>query len=168
MTSNHYTAWIAGDNLDAATLNSKAGALDAAITGSAIEYAVSAGTNTTVTTATTYYAVSAYELSFTPTFNGQVFLISMVAGEVEGNAAGTCWVNGRITDGAGATIVNAFIKGRHTTGASGEAGCISGVRTWTAGAGDVGNSRKIKVYVTHSVNGTVVTIGERSLTVATH
>ena len=97
-----------------------------------------------------------------------MFLISVVAGETSANAAGTSWVNARITDGAGATIVDAFIKGRHTTGASGEGGCISGVRSWTAGAGDVGSSRKIKVYVTHSVNGTIVTIGERSLTVATH
>lgn len=163
MSTRHHTAIASGAAASAATINTPLGALDAAMTPDVTGYASSANIATTVTTAGTYYAVTGEEVSFTPAYDGQVFLVSAVMGYCYTGTAGTATYNLRITDGASATIVDAHIIGRSTATTSAAGACISGLRTWTAAAGDVGVTRKAKLYVTHTVNGSVVNVTQSSL-----
>jgi hypothetical protein len=166
---NHHTDVSAGAAATAATLNAPLGQLDAKLTHAVTEYASTADTSTTVTTANTFYAVASLEVSFTPAYTGQVFMIALVVGGAYAGTAGASTYNLRITDGASATIVDEFIKCKTDAAtASTAANAISGVRAWTAGAGDVGVTRKAKMYVTHNVNAAAVHTWAVSLQAVTH
>lgn len=168
MSANHHTDISAGAAASAATINAPLGQLDAKLTHAVTEYADATNGTTTVTTNGTYYAVSSFEISFTPAYAGQVFLIAAVCGRIYPNTAGdTTWVV-RIVDSTNTTIVDNFIRSATTHGTTSTYLAVSGTRAWTAGAGDVGVTRKAKVYVTHTVNGTVVNMAYKSLQAITH
>lgn len=158
MSTNYHTAVAAGASATAATVESPIAQIDGHLNPTIAEYANTGDTSTTVTTAGTYYAVASHEVSFTPAFAGQVFEIALVLGLAYASAAGYATFVLRITDGSGTTVVDSFILGRTdaaTTSASNR-GNIAGTRSWTAGAGDLGVTRKAKLYCTHTVNGTAV------------
>jgi hypothetical protein len=167
VTSDHYTAWVATDAVDATTFNAKFAELDAAITGDASEYAGGTEQNTTVTTNGTWYAVASTEIAFTPAFTGQLFEVSLTLGSIRSDTTGLVSYKLRIVDGADATVDDSWIV-LYNTLTAGDYASGGGSRTWTAGAGDVGASRKAKLYTTHSVNASVNKAGWRVVAVRTH
>jgi hypothetical protein len=168
VTTNYHTDIAAGAAATAATLNAPLGQLDAQLNHDVSSYADTADGTTTVTTAGTFYAVTSYEVSFTPAYSGQVFTIAFVCGQFWPGTAGNTIANVRITDSASTTIVDYYLVGYNQAAGTGSYIGVSGTRAWTAGAGDVGVVRKAKVYVTHGVNGTVVHMAYRSLQAISH
>lgn len=168
MTANLHTDIAAGAAATAAVLNAPLGQLDAHINPTVVPASDVAGTNTTVTTAGTYYAPASYEVSFTPSYTGQVFLIAVDISHLYSGTAGTTTAIVRITDSVNATVVDYF--GRAATSATtfSTAGQLHVTRAWTAGAGDVGVVRKAKVYVTHTVNASVVSCQYSSVQAISH
>jgi hypothetical protein len=168
MTTHSHTAVTAGAAATAATINAPLAQLDAALNPTVAAFSAEADNSTTVTTASTYYAEDApAEVAFTPAYAGQVFEISLVIGRLYAGTAGITTWNLRVTDGAGATVFDSLIKGQ-THGVSSDYGSAAGTRCWTAGAGDVGVARKAKVYLTHTVNATVVHTAYVSIDVVAH
>lgn len=168
MTTNYHTDIAAGAAASAATLNAPLGQLDAKLNLTVVEYANTGSTATTVTTAATWYAITAHEVSFTPAYTGQVFTIQLWVSDFWSTTAGTSQVMCRITDGAGTTVQDSFIRASNVATAAVDAPMISGTRSWTAGAGDVGVTRKAKLYVTHTVNAAVVNVQYLALQVVSH
>lgn len=168
MTTSYHTDVAAGASATAGTFNAPLGQLDAHLNPTVASYASTNDTSTTVTTAGTYYAVAALEVSFTPAFTGQVFCITLVVGQFYASAAGNTIVNLRITDGAGTTVQDALVVGHHQASGASDYANAAGVRYWTAAAGDVGNTRKAKAYVTHGVNGTAVHCTQTVLQAVAH
>jgi hypothetical protein len=161
LSTYYHTDVAAGASATAATVNSPLGQLDSHLNPYVAESTTAAAV--TVTTGGTYYASTGAEVSFTPGYVGHAVEVALVAGIVYANAAGYTTLNLRITDGSGTTIADNFIQGRNQAATAAAASGISGARFWVAGAGDVGQTRKAKLYLTHSVNGTVVTITSFSL-----
>ena len=169
MSTNHHTAIAANASAVNTTYNTPLGALDAKLTHTVTQYVDETGVSTTITTNGTYYAVTGYEVSFTPAYSGQVFLVSFMAGLAYANTAGSTALNLRITDGANATVTDTFIFGRTAASTTSTAAqCVSGMRAFTAGAGDVGVTRKAKLYATHGVNGAIVSVNMGRILVVTH
>ena len=167
MSSNLHTPIAANASAVNTSFNAPLGQLDAKINETVTEYSNGGATATTVTTASTYYAVSLHEVSFTPAYTGQVFEIVVNVADLWG-PAGTSYGMVRIVDGANATVTDGFMRASNVATAAADAPMISGTRSWTAGAGDVGVTRKAKLYVTHTVNAAVVNLQYMSLQVVTH
>ncbi|MFN8631184.1 MAG: hypothetical protein U0838_12975 [Chloroflexota bacterium] len=165
MTTNYHTDVANGAAANAATVNAPLGQIDAKLNPTVGSYSDTSDQSVTVTTAGTFYAMGGpIEVSFTPAFSGQVFEILFFSGVVYSNTAGRVLLNVRIVDGANATVLDQFhpgrVDGRHDV-------VVWRVRLasrcWTAGAGDVGVTRKAKVYATHTVNGSVAHCSQNSL-----
>jgi len=159
VSTRYHTDIASGAGATAANLNAPLGQLDAALNPTYSEYA---GTppGTTVTAAGTFYAVAGAEVPFTPAYAGQVFQIGFASGMTFAGAAGATQLVLRITDGSNATVVDYFLVGRTSAATTSPASATcAGSRSWVAAAGDVGATRKAKLYATHSVNGTVVSCG---------
>lgn len=168
MATNHHTDIAAGAAATAATFNAPLGQLDAKLTHTNSEYSRTTDATTTVTTASTWYAVTSWEVSFTPAYSGQVFLVTYVVANFFADKA--CEWLGKISivDGTNTNVVDEFMKGRHESTTTNYVHSISGARLWTAAAGDVGATRKAKLYVSATVNTTVVTTGDGHVSVSTH
>lgn len=168
MTTRKHTDISAGAAATAATINAPLGQLDAALNPTVLEFAAASDNSTTVTTAGTYYAEDApAEVAFTPAFTGQVFMVAFACGRIYAGTAGTTTYDCRITDGAGASVVGSFIAGS-TQAVSTAYANVGGVRFWTAGAGDVGQTRKAKLYLAHTVNATVIHTAYTHIQVVAH
>jgi len=169
VSANHHTDIATGAAASAATINAPMRQIDAKLTHAVLEYNNDSSTATTVTTSGTFYAVSGHEVSFTPAYTGQVFLVHLSLGYVYGSATGASDLNLRVVDGSNVTITDNFLRLRTdaATGA-GASKALSASRAFTAAAGDVGVTRKVKLYVTHSSNGTVVTDLYAHILVVTH
>ena len=169
MTTNYHTDVSAGASATAATVNAPIGQLDARINPTGSEYASWSNTATACAVAGTLYPVASHEVSFTPAFAGQMFAVEMVLGRTYPSAAGTTnWLL-RITDGAGVTVLDNFASLFLGQGAGTPAvlpACAA--RRWTAGAGDVGATRKAKLYVSHTVNATTCNDQYSSIQVIAH
>lgn len=165
MTTNYHTDVANGAAANAATVNAPLGQIDAKLNPTVGSYSDTSDQSVTVTTAGTFYAMGGpIEVSFTPAFSGQVFEILFFSGVVYSNTAGRVLLNVRIVDGANATVLDQFIQGASTGATTSSSGVsVSGSRCWTAGAGDVGVTRKAKVYATHTVNGSVAHCSQNSL-----
>lgn len=143
---------------------SRAGANRLALaSGDTIEAPAMAGVETTstsgtvtvkVTTAGTYYAPTGLEVSFTPSFIGQRFLIvgSMIAHS--GSVAGSISSELRVVDGSNTKLSVVAASRNRTYTNTDDWGSHAWSGLWTA---DAVATRKAKVYVTHPTNGTVVT-----------
>lgn len=169
MSANYHTDVSAGAAATAATVNSPLGQLDAKINPTYVQATGNTEVSTTVTTASTYYACAGMEAVFTPAYTGQVFLFSAVLGTVYADTAGGTTIDFRLVDGANATVSGLYFVG-HTNAATtfGASQTVAGSAYWTAGAGDVGVTRKLKVYATHSVNGSVVKVNYWRVSVGWH
>jgi hypothetical protein len=118
-----------------------------------------AATNSvTVTTANTYYAIggSSCEISFTPDFVGQEFLITMT-GYAALNTATVqyAFVRVDVTDSSNNQVA-ILGYGRSETMALNRGGTVALTKTWTA---DSTSTRKIKLYGTaQTTNGLVLSL----------
>ena len=167
MSTNLHTAIAHGAAATHDTINAPLAQLDAKINPTVAEYEDTSSAAQTVTTGGTFYAVTSFEVSFTPAYTGQVFTLHLIIGTAF-SAAGVIEVNMRVTDSGGTTVRDDLIRARASVGSSSDRVHFSGSRAWTAGAGDVGATRKAKVYMTHDVNGTSVTLGRKIVQAVSH
>jgi hypothetical protein len=168
LSNNYFTPVSVGASAAAATVNAPIAQIDAHMNPTVVDSGVGvAAINTTVTTGGTFYPVTGFEASFTPAYTGQVFEVDAFSCRFSPNAAGSAQMLVRITDGASVTVLDNFIVAVSAAG-SGVYATAGASKKWTAGAGDVGVTRKAKVYVTHVTNGTVVTCQNNVLQVTYH
>ena len=167
MTAYYHTDIAAGAAATAATINAPLGQLDAKLNHTVVEYLLAGSTATTVTTGSTYYAVASFEVSFIPAYTGQVFTCNFWCGLVYSGTAGNTLVNLRVVDAANATQTDFFYRSITDAVTLTKGGC-SVTKAWTAAAGDVGVTRKFKLYVSHTVNAASVTVSYGGVQAVSH
>lgn len=168
MSTNHHTDITTGAAATAATFNNPLAELDAAIDHSNDEYYDSGLTTTTITTHDVFYPVTGWEVAFVPAYSGQVFLVHYSIGNFYADLAGTFTARVHIVDGSSSYVYDTFLQGRQETTGTYEYHSVSGARLWTAAYGDVGVTRKAKLYVSHTTDGGKVTAGAGHIGVSVH
>lgn len=121
-------------------------------------------TSTTITTAGTYYALTSQEVSFTPAFVGQKFLVTY-SGYVSINTTTIqySFVRVDVTDSSNSQIEQLGFTRAENFGTSGRGQSVSFMDIWTA---DSTSARKIKLYGTNqTTNGLSLTTSYTSLNV---
>lgn len=113
---------------------------------------------TTITTAATYYALTNAEVSFTPAYVGQRWLITMTAyGSLNTTVIQNAFVESRITDSSNTQIVSLGFSRFENFGTSGRGSAVAFTKVWVADAVAV---RKFKLYGTaQTTNGLVLSLG---------
>ena len=120
--------------------------------------------STTITTAGTYYALTSQEVSFTPAFVGQKFLVTY-SGYVSINTTTIqySFVRVDVTDSSNSQIEQLGFTRAENFGTSGRGQSVSFMDIWTA---DSTSARKIKLYGTNqTTNGLSLTTSYTSLNV---
>jgi len=120
--------------------------------------------STTITTAGTYYALTSQEVSFTPAFVGQKFLVTY-SGYVSINTTTIqySFVRVDVTDSSNTQIEQLGFTRAENFGTSGRGQSVSFMDIWTA---DSTSARKIKLYGTNqTTNGLSLTTSYTSLNV---
>lgn len=121
-------------------------------------------TSTTITTAGTYYALTSQEVSFTPAFVGQKFLVTY-SGYVSINTTTIqySFVRVDVTDSSNTQVEQLGFARAENFGTSGRGQAVSFMDIWTA---DSTSARKIKLYGTNqTTNGLSLTTSYTSLNV---
>jgi hypothetical protein len=121
-------------------------------------------TSTTITTAGTYYALTSQEVSFTPAFVGQKFLVTY-SGYVSINTTTIqySFVRVDVTDSSNTQIEQLGFTRADNFGTSGRGQAVSFTDIWTA---DSTSARKIKLYGTNqTTNGLSLTTSYTSINV---
>lgn len=121
-------------------------------------------TTTTITTAGTYYALTSQEISFTPAFVGQKFLVTY-SGYVSLNTTTIqyAFVRVEVNDSSNATIETLGFARAENFGTSARGQQVAFTDIWTA---DSTSARKIKLYgTTQTTNGLVLTTAYTQLNV---
>jgi len=124
----------------------------------------SANAGTTITTAGTYYALTSQEVSFTPAFVGQKFLVTYT---------GSVWINTTtiqytfirvdVTDSSNTQIAALGFTRAENFGTSNKGMPVAFTTVWTA---DSTSTRKVKLYGTNqTTNGLTLTNAYTSLNV---
>lgn len=120
--------------------------------------------STTITTAGTYYALTSAEVSFTPQFVGQRFLIAMT-GYVSLNTTTVqyAFVRSDITDSSNNQITALGFTRAENWGTSGRGTTVAFTKIWTA---DSTSARKYKLYgTTQTSNGLSLSLAYTQMTV---
>jgi hypothetical protein len=113
------------------------------------------GDSTVITTAGTYYALTNAEVTFTPQFVGQRWLVAYTAyGSINTNIVQYALVNSRITNSSNTTIADIGFARFEATTTTSRSGTVAFTAVWVADAVAV---RKFKLY------GTVETTSGRSI-----
>jgi hypothetical protein len=119
----------------------------------------SSGNSVTVTTANTYYAIggSSCEISFTPDFVGQEFLITMTGyASLNTTVVQYAFVRVDVTDSSNTQIAVLGYGRADNFGTINRGGTAALTKTWVA---DSTSTRKIKLYGTaQTTNGLVLTL----------
>ena len=121
-------------------------------------------TSTTITTAGTYYALTSQEVSFTPAFVGQKFLVTY-SGYVSINTTTIqySFVRVDVTDSSNTQIEQLGFARAENFGTTSRGQSVSFMDIWTA---DSTSARKIKLYGTNqTTNGLSLTTSYTSLNV---
>jgi hypothetical protein len=112
---------------------------------------------TTITTAGTYYALTNAEVSFTPTYVGQRFLVTMTAyASLNTTTIQTAFVRSNIVDSSNVNIVDLGFSRADNFGSSGRGATVAFTKVWTA---DAVAARKYKLYGTaQTTNGLTLSL----------
>lgn len=119
---------------------------------------------TTITTAGTYYALTNAEVSFTPAYIGQRFLITLT-GYVSLNTTVIqyAFVRSNIVDSSNVNIVDLGFSRADNFGTSGRGATVAFTKVWTA---DAAAARKYKLYGTvQTTNGLVLSLAYTQMSV---
>lgn len=112
---------------------------------------------TTITTAGTYYALTNAEVSFTPAYVGQRFLITLTGyASLNTTVIQYAFVRSNIVDSSNVNIVDLGFSRADNFGTSGRGATVAFSKVWTA---DAAAARKYKLYGTvQTTNGLVLSL----------
>lgn len=112
---------------------------------------------TTITTAGTYYALTNAEVSFTPDYVGQRFLITLTGyASLNTTVIQYAFVRSNIVDASNVNIVDLGFSRADNFGTSGRGATVAFTKVWTA---DAAAARKYKLYGTvQTTNGLVLSL----------
>jgi hypothetical protein len=112
---------------------------------------------TTITTAGTYYALTNAEVSFTPTYIGQRFLVTMTAyASLNTTTIQYAFVRSNIVDSSNVSIATLGFSRSDNFGTSGRGATVAFTKVWTA---DAVAARKYKLYGTvQTTNGLTLSL----------
>lgn len=119
--------------------------------------------NTTITTAGTYYALTNAEVSFTPTFVGQRWLLAYTGyASINTTTIQYCFVRANVTDTSN-TVLDTLGFGRaDNLGQSGRGATVAVTKVWVA---DTTSARKFKLYGTvQTTNGLTLSLAYTQMT----
>ena len=112
---------------------------------------------TTITTAGTYYALTNAEVSFTPDYVGQRFLITLTGyASLNTTTIQYAFVRSNIVNASNVNIVDLGFSRADNFGTSGRGSTVAFTKVWTA---DAAAARKYKLYGTvQTTNGLVLSL----------
>jgi hypothetical protein len=119
--------------------------------------------NTTITTAGTYYALTGAEVSFTPNYVGQRWLLAYTGyASLNTTTIQYCFVRANITDSSN-TVLDTLGFGRADNfGQSGRGATVAVTKVWVA---DTTSARKFKLYGTaQTTNGLTLSLAYTQMT----
>jgi hypothetical protein len=119
--------------------------------------------NTTITTAGTYYALTGAEVSFTPNYVGQRWLLAYTGyASLNTTTIQYCFVRANITDSSN-TVLDTLGFGRADNfGQSGRGATVAVTKVWVA---DTTSARKFKLYGTaQTTNGLTLSLSYTQMT----
>jgi len=120
--------------------------------------------STTITTAGTYYALTNAEVSFTPAYVGQRFLITLTGyGSLNTTVIQYLFVRSNIVDSSNVNIVDLGFSRADNFGTSGRGATVAFTKVWTA---DAAAARKYKLYGTvQTTNGLTLSLAYTQMSV---
>ena len=119
--------------------------------------------STTITTAGTYYALTNAEVTFTPTFVGQRWLLAYTGyASINTTTIQYCFVRANVTDTSN-TVLDTLGFGRADNfGTSGRGATVAVTKVWVA---DTTSARKFKLYGTvQTTNGLILSLAYTQMT----
>lgn len=112
---------------------------------------------TTITTAGTYYALTNAEVSFTPQFVGQRWLLTLTGyASLNTTTVQYCFVRGNITDSSNTVLETLGFSRSDNFSSSGRGATVALTKVWVA---DTTSARKFKLYgTTQTTNGLTLSL----------
>ena len=122
---------------------------------------------TTITTAGTYYALTNAEVSFSPQFVGQRWLLTFTGyASLNTTTIQYCFLRANVTDTSNTVIETLGFSRADNFGTSGRGATVAFTKVYVATAADVAaGTRKFKLYgTTQTTNGLVLSLAYTQMT----